>query len=91
MTTTNTKLNEIIDIEVDQKYNISFFESFLTNYIADFKPAIVSTMSEVEYENYIQQKNDEALQEFCKQIKSDRSITEATNAAIHSLLSDFVE
>ena len=36
------KLQQIIDLEIRELYDLAFFKPYLVNYIADFKPSFTS-------------------------------------------------
>ena len=59
------KLQQIIDLEIRELYDLAFFKPYLVNYIADFKPQFHQSMSDREYRDYLERKNEEAIQEFC--------------------------
>ena len=68
---TDKKLQQIIDLEIRELYDLAFFKPYLVNYIADFKPQFHQSMSDREYRDYLERKNEEAIQEFCRSIKAD--------------------
>ena len=43
------KLQQIIDLEIRELYDLAFFKPYLVNYIADFKPQFHQSMSDREY------------------------------------------
>ena len=47
-------------------------------------------MSDQEYRDYLDRKNEEAIQEFCRSIKADCSRDEAITNALHVLLADLL-
>ena len=40
------KLQQIIDLEIRELYDLAFFKPYLVNYIADFKPQFHQSMSD---------------------------------------------
>ena len=84
------KLQQIIDLEIRELYDLAFFKPYLVNYIADFKPQFPQSMSNREYRDYLDRKNEEAIQEFCRSIKADCPRNEAITNALHVLLSDLL-
>lgn len=84
----NTQLSTIINEEIDQLYEISFFALFLENYIADFNPEFAAAMTAGEHRQYLQQKDTEATHEFCTSIGRGLTIDEAKSNALNVLLSD---
>ena len=87
---TDKKLQQIIDLEIRELYDLAFFKPYLVNYIADFKPQFHQSMSDREYRDYLERKNEEAIQEFCRSIKADCPRNEAITNALHVLLSDLL-
>ena len=47
-------------------------------------------MSDREYRDYLERKNEEAIQELCRRIKADCSWDEAITNALHVLLADLL-
>ena len=84
------KLQQIIDLETRELYDLAFFKPYLVNYIADFKPKFPKSMSNREYRDYLDRKNEEAIQEFCRSIKADSSRDDAITNALHVLLADIL-
>ena len=58
---TDKKLQQIIDLEIRELYDLAFFKPYLVNYIADFKPQFHQSMSDREYRDYLERKNEEAI------------------------------
>ena len=50
------KLQQIIDLEIRELYDLAFFKPYLVNYIADFKPQFHQSMSDREYRDYLERK-----------------------------------
>lgn len=53
---TDKKLQQIIDLEIRELYDLAFFKPYLVNYIADFKPQFHQSMSDREYRDYLERK-----------------------------------
>lgn len=84
------KLQQLIDLEAHDLYDLVFFKPYLVNFIADFKPQFPKSLSEREYRDYLDRKNEEAIQEFCRSIKADCSRDDAITNALHVLLADLL-
>lgn len=84
------KLQQLIDLEARELYDLVFFKPYLVNYIADFKPEFPRSMSDREYRDYLDRKNEEAIQEFCRSIKADCSRDDAIKNALQVLLADLL-
>lgn len=96
MTKINPQLAEIIRKDAEELYFICFFEPYLINFIADLRShnlgrtTLLESMSEEQFQDYVQRKNNEAIQEMCRQIKNDIPFPTAIQMAICVLLSDFI-